>query len=171
MERRNLAARIGHWSTQHRRIAIGGWLGLVVVALALSSGVGLNIIKQENLGSGESRRADQAQAKAGFYDRATEQILIQSRNGETIASPRFKAAVSDAASTVRRSPNVFNVESPLRIGNEGQVSRDRRSALVVFDVRGDSDQTEDRVGPILDSVATVQGRHPGFRVEQFGDAS
>src|SRR3954447_2196921 len=147
MHEHNLAARIGHWSAQHRKLAIWGWLGLVVVCLGLSASFGLNTIKPENQGTGESRQADQTQARAGYFDRATEQVLVQGRNGETIASPRFKAAVADVAGTVRRQPFVRDVKSPLVPGNERQVSRDRCSSLVIFDVRGDQDQTEKRVEP------------------------
>ena len=33
MRTRNLAARIGRWSSQHRRLAIFGWIGFVVICV------------------------------------------------------------------------------------------------------------------------------------------
>ncbi|MEA2440153.1 MAG: hypothetical protein QOH76_1577, partial [Thermoleophilaceae bacterium] len=32
MKTRNLAARAGHWSAQHRKIAIFGWIAFVVLS-------------------------------------------------------------------------------------------------------------------------------------------
>ena len=53
----NLAARAGRWSAQHRKLAIWGWLGLVVLVFAIGSGAGT--VTQENAqsGVGESGRA------------------------------------------------------------------------------------------------------------------
>ena len=34
-QKRNLAARMGRWSAQHRKKAIFGWLAFVIVAFAL----------------------------------------------------------------------------------------------------------------------------------------
>ena len=39
-----------------------------------------------------------------------------------------------------------------------------------FEIAGDSDETADRVDPVLTAVDGVQARHPGLLVEQFGDA-
>ncbi len=40
MEKRNLAARAAHWSATHRKTAIFGWLGFVVVAFFVGNAVG-----------------------------------------------------------------------------------------------------------------------------------
>jgi RND superfamily putative drug exporter len=66
---------------------------------------------------------------------------------------------------------VRKVESPLAKGNEGQVSKDGRSALVTFDIPGDAKVSEDRVDSSLAATAAAQKAHPGLRIEQFGDAS
>src|SRR5204863_1804854 len=171
MPGRNLTARAAHWSAQHRKIAIFGWLGAVVASIFLAGAFGLNTIKPENQGVGQSRTADRIEAKAGFFDKANENVHIRALGSETVRSPRFRAAIDDVAGTVSRFATVRNVKSPLRVGNEGQISRDRRSALVNFDIAGDKDKAQDRVGPILAAVAAAQGRHPQFRIEQFGDAS
>jgi RND superfamily putative drug exporter len=171
MHRRNLTARAAHWSARHRKLAIFGWLGAVVASVLLSGAFGLNTIKLENQGVGESKRGDQIQAKAGFFDRANENVLIQARGGQTADSPAFRAAITDVAGRLRAFPDVRAIKSPLAAGNEGQISRDRHSALVNFYIRGDQDQAKDRVAPILAAMAAAQARHPQLRVEQFGDAS
>ena len=39
--RRNLAAQMGHWSATHRKKAIWGWLGFVVLAFAIGQAIGM----------------------------------------------------------------------------------------------------------------------------------
>jgi anti-anti-sigma factor len=172
MPKRNLAQRAGRWSARHRRIAILGWLALVVASILVGGAVGTQQLADEDLGNGESRQADQILADAGFADRATEQVLVQGRSGAlTVRDPAFRAAVGDVTRTLARFPTIVDLKSPLSRRNAGQVSRDGRSALVAFDIRGDSEAAKDRVGPILDAVAQVQQRHPRLLVEEFGDAS
>jgi uncharacterized membrane protein YdfJ with MMPL/SSD domain len=168
----NLAQRAARWSARHRRVAIVGWIVLVVASVVIGGAVGTQKLDQEDLGSGQSRQADQILADAGFNDRAAESVLVQSPTGAlTITDPAFKAGVADVAVALRRAENVTDVRSPLLPGNAQQVSRDGSSALVDFDVVGDEDAAEDRVGPILDTVAQVDERHPRLLIEEFGDAS
>jgi anti-anti-sigma factor len=172
MESRNLAERAGRWSARHRRVAILGWLAIVIASVAIGGAVGTEHIAEEDLGNGESRAADQVLAGGGFTDRATEQVLIQDERGQlTFASPRFRAAVDDVAERVRQFDTVTDVKSPLSPLNTGQISEDRREALVQFDILGDSEQAEERVAPIEAAVAELDRSHPGLRIEQFGEAS
>jgi anti-anti-sigma factor len=172
MQHGNLAQRAARWSARHRRIAILGWLGLVVVSIFIGGAVGQKNIKTQDQNSGQARKADHILAEGGFFDRAHEQVLIQGENGGiTVADPRFRRAIDDVVVRLRRTPNALDVQSPRAPANSGQISADRRSALVTFDIRGDSDQSENRVGPILDEVARLDRAHPGVRIEEFGDAS
>src|SRR3954449_5961451 len=119
MHGRNLTARAAHWSAQHRKVAIFGWLGAVVVAIALSGALGLNTIKAQDQGVRESGHAARVEAAAGFFDRANENVFIASRDGTKTDSPRFRAAVADVIGVVRGERYVRNVKSPLTAGNEG----------------------------------------------------
>ncbi|HMJ32442.1 MAG TPA: anti-sigma factor antagonist [Baekduia sp.] len=170
--RPNIAQRAARWSAEHRRVAIFGWLALVVASVLIGNAAGTKHIADEDLGNGQSRQGDQILADAGFSDRASEEVLIQAqRRGLTAQDPAFRAAVRDVVAQLRRFPTVLDVKSPLTPENEGQISRDQRSALVQFDIRGDSEQAKDRVGPILDAIARIDQRHPQLRIEEFGDAS
>ncbi|HWI73658.1 MAG TPA: anti-sigma factor antagonist [Baekduia sp.] len=170
--RPNMAQRAARWSAEHRRVAVLGWLALVVASVLIGSAAGTKHIADEDLGSGQSRQGDQILADAGFNDRASEEVLIQAqRSGLTVQDPAFQAGVRDVVAQLRRFPTVIDVKSPLTPENQGQIARDQRSALVQFDIRGDSEQAKDRVGPILDAVARVDQRHPQLRIEEFGDAS
>jgi uncharacterized membrane protein YdfJ with MMPL/SSD domain len=165
----NLAARAGRWSAQHRRIAIFGWLAVVILAFAIGSSVGTNTIDLNRAGAGESGRAART-LDDNFPKRAEEQAFVQSSRLKA-TDPKFKAAVADVVRRLEHTRYVRDVDSPYSRGNRGQISRDGRSVLVNFEVPGDSDQVKDRVDAPLASVAAAQRSHPGLRIDEFGNAS
>ena len=166
-----LAARMGRWSAAHRKTAIFGWIGLVLVALAVGSALGTKTIQRGHDGTGSSGRADRILADE-FPQPAAEQVLVQARHGALrTTDPRVRAAVSDVVARLSPLPQVKDVKSPFAPGNAGQISKDGRSLVVRFDLRGKSEDAADRVQPALDAVARVQAAHPSLRIEQFGDAS
>src|SRR4051794_32545279 len=169
--KRNLAARAGYWSAKHRKLAIGGWLAFVVIAFVLGGAIGTNTLSDDDSGNGESRVADKAITAADFPDKADEQVLVQSRDGKlTVKDPKFKTAVAGVVTELKSAKDVVDVQSPLKKGNEGQVSKDGRSALVTFSIPGD-EELDTKVVPSLNSTAAAQRAHPDLRIEQFGDAS
>jgi len=168
----NLAARAGRWSAQHRKKAIFGWLAFVIIAFIIGGAVGTKTLAPEDQGNGSSKAADQAIANSDFPDESSEQVLVQSRDGSVKASdPAFQAAVADVAKRLDAAKHVTDVETPYAKGNEGQISKDGRSALVTFKIPGDDEDSIDRVDASENAVAAAQKAHPDLRVEQFGDAS
>jgi uncharacterized membrane protein YdfJ with MMPL/SSD domain len=167
---RNLAARMGRWSARHRKIAIFGWLGFVVVSLYLGFiVVGMKELDPADAGAGESGRM------AGILDDeweqpAGERVLVQSPS-LTARDAKFKATVADVVRRLDTTKDVTAIRSPLKAENFNLVSADGRSALIDFQVAGDPDDAVDKVAPILDTVERAQAAHPEFVVEQFGDAS
>ena len=170
MPHSNLAARAGRWSAQHRKTAIFGWLAFVAIAFVIGGMVGTKTLAPEEQGNGSSRVADQARADA-FPKEASESVLVQARNGQKATDPEFRAAIGDVAAKLGAAKNVTDVESPLAKGNEGQISKDGRSALVSFKVPGDLEESEANVDTSLAAVAAAQKANPELRIEQFGDAS
>src|SRR3954452_13937818 len=167
----NWAARAGSWSARHRRAAVLGWILFVLLAGGIGSAVGTIHIKDEDQGNGEARTAQRAIAKAGLKDRASEQVLVETRGALKVTAPGFRAAILDVQRRLAANRYVTQLDSPFTQGNAGQVSTDQRAALVLFQIRGTKDQAEDRVGPILDSVTAAQRAHPQLRIEEVGDAS
>ena len=165
---RNLAARAGRWSAQHRKKAILGWLAFVVLAAVLGGSVGTKTLDQSDFGIGESGRADKA-VSDHFPDKAPESVLIQSRSGASTEDPRFRAVVDDVVTRLEGARNVRNVASPYGPDAAGLLSEDGRSALVTFELPGD--KPEDKVDPSLDAVSALSAEHRAFRIEQFGDGS
>jgi uncharacterized membrane protein YdfJ with MMPL/SSD domain len=164
---RNVAQRAAHWSAEHRKTAIFGWLAFVVVAVLLGNAVGKNMIQDADLFSGESRRAEQTLYDAGMRPN-DEHLLIQSRK-LTVDDPEFAATIKDAAARLSRTEDVKNVVSPLT--GEAPISEDEHSALVDFEITGDSLEAAKRLEPAKEAVSAVQDAHPQLRVEQFGSVS
>jgi len=165
---RNLAARMGRWSAAHWRTATFGWLAFVIVAFMLAGMVGMKNLENAT-GPGESGRADRI-LEAGFKRPAGEMVLIQSRS-LTASDPAFSAAIEDVVARVSKVADVQNVRSPLAPGAAGQISKDGRSALVAFEIRGDQDKAIEKIDPVLASVSAAQRAHPDFYIGEFGEAS
>jgi uncharacterized membrane protein YdfJ with MMPL/SSD domain len=166
----NVAGRAGRWSAAHWKAAVGAWLAFCVVAIALGSVAGTKMLKQSDTAAGGAKKAEQMLKRAGFPDQAGESVLVQSKSS-TLSAPAFRATVNDVLRAISALPQVERVHSPFAAGNGGQVSHDRRSALVEFEIRGDVDKSDKKVQPILDAVSRVQATHAGFTVAEFGFAS
>jgi uncharacterized membrane protein YdfJ with MMPL/SSD domain len=164
---RNLAARAAHWSAEHRKTAIFGWLGFVVVAVLLGNAVGKNTIQGADQFSGEAGKAEQTLYDSGLRPN-TEHLLIQSKELK-VEDPEFKATIQQATARLSRTEDVRNVQSPLT--GDAPVSLDQHSALVQFDITGDSLEAAKRLEPSNEAVSAVQADHPQLRVEQFGGVS
>jgi len=168
----NLASRAARWSAGHRKTAIFGWLAFVVIAFVLAGAVGgQKTIADEDYGNGSSKVADQAIAKADFRESAEEQVLVQGKGSLKASSAEFKAAVNDTVARLERTKGVDKIESPYANGNEGQLSKDGRSALITFEIPGEDNITEDRVDTTLAATAAAQKANPNVFIGQFGDAS
>ncbi|WP_107067937.1 MMPL family transporter [Streptomyces sp. MUSC 125] len=167
---RGLAARAGGWSAQHRWAAVGIWVLFVVLATGLGSAAGRIDVDQSNQLKGETHTAAQIIDDAGIKQPAGETVLVQSEDSDVKAtSGEFRAAVADVVKAVGGTGKAMNVASPY---DTHTISRDGRSALVQFDLRGDAKTASDRIEPVLNAVAGVQKDHQGsLRIEEIGGAS
>src|SRR6266511_1489518 len=163
----NLAARAGRWSAAHWKTAVAVWVAFVAVAIGVGTSVGTHKLSMSEQSTGETARAEQILASAGFKTPASEAVLVRSHNS-TVADPTFRATVQGVLAKLRTMPQVRN----LRTGAAGEVSKDRRAQLIEFDMKGKSDTADKRVQPLLDAVAGLQkASRPGFTVAEFGMAS
>src|SRR3954470_11622415 len=112
------AARIAAWSGRHRKKAIWGWLGFVLVVFALGNAVGTTQISDVDQFSGESHRAEQALDRAGM--RPVEEVVFVQSDKLTVNDPEFRDAVGDVTGRLSKLKYVENVKSPL--GGGGNVS-------------------------------------------------
>ena len=103
MQSRNLAARAGRWSAQHRKTAIFGWILFVVLASVVGGKVGPNDLDESASGNGESKRGDMIVKAAGFPDQAGEQVLVQGKGLMKADDPQVTAAVTDVVGRLKGS--------------------------------------------------------------------
>ena len=171
MKRTGITSRTARWSARHKKTAIFGWIALVLASLVVGNLVGTKNLADEDQNNGDSRKAEQILADAGFPDDASESVLIQSRGKLRASDPAFRAAIRDVESRLAKVPHVAELESPLARENAGQVSKDRRSAVIRFELQGDDDQVIERVEATIAAASAAGRAHPGLRIEEFGDAS
>ena len=166
---RGLAARAGGWSARHRWAAVGIWVLFVVLAMGLGSAAGRVDVKDSDQLKGETHTAAKIIEDAGIDEPASETVLIQARDaGGKATDADFRAAVAAVMKAVEGTGKVTDVTSPY---DTKTISKDGRSALVQFDMRGEADTAGDRVEPVLKAVEGVQKEHGSLRIEEIGGAS
>ncbi|MET9033072.1 MMPL family transporter [Streptomyces mirabilis] len=166
---RGIAARAGGWSARHRWAAVGIWVLFVVLAMGLGSAAGRVDVKESDQLKGETHTAAKIIEDSGIKAPAGESVLIQGKDTNVKATDAdFRAAVTAVVKAVEGTGKVTDVTSPY---DTKTISRDGRSALVQFDMRGDADTAGDRVEPVLNAVKGVQKDHAGLRIEEIGGAS
>ncbi|NEE15777.1 MMPL family transporter [Streptomyces sp. SID7499] len=166
---RGLAARAGGWSARHRWAAVGIWVLFVVLAMGLGSAAGRVDVKDSDQLKGETHTAARIVEEAGIDEPASETVLIQARGGDLKATdPEFRDAVESVVRAVEGTGRVTHVTSPY---DTKTISKDGHSALVQFDMRGESDTAGERVEPVLKAVEDVQEDHESLRIEEIGGAS
>lgn len=166
---RGIAARAGGWSARHRWAAVGIWVLFVVLAMGLGSAAGTVELKDSDQLSGETGRAAAIAEEAGIDEPAGETVLVQGRDaGVKATSTEFRAAVDAVMKAVEGTGKVTNVTSPY---DTDTISKDGRSALVQFDMRGEAETAGERVEPVLKAVEEVQKDHGSLLIEEIGGAS
>ena len=168
-KKHHIAARMGHWSATHRKTAIFGWFGFVIVAFAIGTfAITQKQIVYETAQPGESGRAEKILYE-DFKQPAGESILIQHPELRA-TNPAFQAVVRDAfraskASTCREG-RVTVRRRELRTGL-------RRPALGSrgLEIAGESDKAIDKIDPVVAQVKEVQSAHPDFFVGSVGDST
>jgi RND superfamily putative drug exporter len=164
--------KIAGWSARHRKTAVFGWLFLVAAVL-----VGSHMLPASNVQSydvGQSGQAEQTLHQLNVTSPPSEDVLIQARApGRAFASDaELRQTVQQVATALRGLPRAAaDVRSPLSAGGGSLVSGNGHSALVTFNVPGNSDNMEQTVLPDLNAVAAIQARHPDLLVQEAGDAS
>ena len=166
----NLAGRAGRWSAAHWKTAAFGWIAFGVLIVFVAGAVGGREMEPWAIANGESRRAEQILDEGNFRIPARESVLIQSA-WATFEHPSFSSAVANVVQALSRQPNVANIVSPVEQPGAGLVSSDQHSVLVQFDVKGDAEDAEGKIGPILAAIDDVQSGNPSLIIEEFGQAS
>ena len=158
---RGVAARAGVWSAQHRKTAIWGWLGFVLLAFAIGGGGRDQDARQlpdrsrgvrprgshDRQGVPEARRRDGARPER---QRRTRRARLP-RGGRRCAAPAGGGARTQERSRV-----------PTRRATAGRSRRDGHSALLRFQIAGDDDRGQGPRGAGADARSRRPGRPSGL---------
>src|SRR3954453_72315 len=143
---------MGRWSVDNRKKAIFGWLAFVIVSFVIGGAVGVSKPKNDQTYVGDSGKAHQL-VDQHFPTENVESVLIR---GRSASDPGVKAAVDDTIASVSKLKGVYAVDSPYTKGNESQLSKDGKSVLVNFKLRGDETAAENAIAPVLAAVDRVK---------------
>ncbi len=165
---KGIAARAGHWSASHRKLAIWGWVALLVVAIFVGNSIPAKQLTDTDKAVGESGRAQVTLDKA-FPQPASEMVLVHS-DKKTYDDAGFHAASDDLVKSLRDLGVVATVTDPYEHHGD-LVSKDKHSVLVTLDIKGDADKAVDKVDPIVRSVESSQAAHRDMRIESFGTSA
>ena len=168
MRPKGFAARAGNWSARHRKTAIFGWLAFVIVSLAVGMSLGTQTQTTADQYSGEAGRAAHAVEDSDLKPKADEQVLIYS-DTFSVNDSRFRAAVADVEQRLDRLPVVEKRESPY--STPGAISKDKRAALINFEIRGDADTATERIDPVIAAVEAAEKANPSVNIEQSGTSA
>jgi putative drug exporter of the RND superfamily len=151
----NLTGRVARFSARRRWLVLGAWAVAVVASAAAIAGLlGSALTTDDDFtGRPEAERAEQVLQRsfpaARGADRGfqVDEAVIVTSSRLTAGDPRFERRMSTLAAELRTAGAGRVVAGP--------VSRDRHSALLLVDLRGD-------VEPVVERVAAANGRD-GFR--------
>src|SRR5215510_3405871 len=137
----HLAARMGRWSASHWKTAVFGWLILVVAVFYVGGKVGMKTIATQDTNVGQAHKADDILTHSAFQqtDPQGELVLVQSTK-YTAGTPEFRAVVRDVVTSAAGHPGMKNLRSPYEGGHADQISADRHSALVTWEMKGKYEQ-------------------------------
>jgi len=168
----NIAARMGRWSATHWKTAVFGWLAFVVAALFIGNVVGTKQIDDADTNVGQAHAADTIIKEAGFADQEVQQefVLVQSKS-LTADAPAFKAVVNDVVRSVGSHSTIEKLQSPYDPGHADQISKDRHTVQVTFQMKGDAGLAKKNVDALTAGTAAVAKQHPSFFVGEAGAAS
>ncbi|WP_070011825.1 MMPL family transporter [Streptomyces abyssalis] len=159
--RPGLAARLGGWSTRHRRTAVFGWLLFVVLAAAAGGVTGVAEMNESEGMSGDSARAERILEDAGIEAPAGEMVMVtgEGRQG-------WQQVAGEVATAVEATGEAEQVRRAVP-------SEDGRAGLLEFRMKGEAESAGERVQPVMDAVEKVRAAHEGegVTVHQYGQAS
>ncbi|OSP43301.1 MULTISPECIES: MMPL family transporter [unclassified Streptomyces] len=164
MRRKPATVRIARWSATHPWSAIGLWAVFVAACLFLGGAAGTNALGDEESGVRESGLAGRIVHSGDFPEKAEENVLITAADGRSLDPAAAQDAAADVTRRMKTLTGVESVGRPVASPNGGAL-------LVPVTMKGDTENADRRIQPLLDASAATEDAHEGLRVEQVGTGS
>ncbi len=160
---RHLMTRAARWSATHPWWALTLWVVFVVGALLAGGAMGTQRAGDSDLAIGQSGRSAEIAKAGGLGERPVENVLVTPRTGD-LDPAEAKEAAADAARRLKGLEEVAEVGAPVP-------AKDGSALLVPLTMKGDPEQADGKVGPLLNAVQATQDEFSSLRVELVGSAS
>jgi RND superfamily putative drug exporter len=167
--RRNIAARAGRWSAQHRKTAVIGWLVFTFAAFVVGNMLGSQTLEQTELGVGDSGQAEKLVGEA-FPEDAQEMVLISSTKLDS-RDPAFVARVHGLEKKLAATAGVKDVVGPYDADATNAVSEDGTAVRLGYSLLGDETETAKAVKAPLKVIASAARANRDLVYEPFGEVS
>ncbi|MEV0785985.1 MMPL family transporter [Streptomyces sp. NPDC050423] len=148
----------------HPWSAIGLWTVFVALCLFLGGAAGTNGISDDESGVRESGRAGKIVHSGHFTEKPEENVLITAGDGGKLDQREARAAAGELTRRLKALPEVESVGKPVP-------SPGGQALLVPATMRGDTENADTRVQPLLDVSAAVERAHDGLRIDEVGTGS
>ena len=165
----NPIGKIFAWSAAHRWWVIAAFVMVLASTMFVLSSVETKLL--DYYGEGESAVGQQLVVD-GFEVLAvpTEQLVFSNPSLDA-QSPAFRSTVQGLVDQLAGLPEVESVVSYYDTGDQGMVSEDGHVVLAQVVVTGDSEDAEDKIEAILDTVYAANAEDSGFEISMVGPSS
>jgi putative drug exporter of the RND superfamily len=161
--------RLTRWTISHRRLAVIGWIVLVIAISVIGSSVGTRNATSFSLPGTDSQKAyDLLQQDFSSRSGDVDQIVFHVEKG-SVTAPAVTSKAEAMLKEVRSAPHVVDVTSPFGTEGAAQVSKDGRTAFatVDFDERA-NELPKDAIEHVIEIAEGA--RTEGLGVELGGQA-
>ena len=165
----SFTGRIAGWSARHRWWVVTASVMVILLAMFALNTVEMKILDYN--GEGESVRGrDLIDERFDVAVAPTEQLVF-SNPSLGVDDPVFRSTVEGLVQQLRTLPEVASVASYYDTNSPNMVSEDGSVLLAQVVIEGDTDDAEDKIDAILDTVHAAGEDADGFEIVMAGDTS
>jgi putative drug exporter of the RND superfamily len=158
---------LSRWCIAHRRVVIGGWVLIAVLATVIAGALGRRYATNFTLSGTESQHVVALLGKEFDSQSGDLDTIVFHTDRGTIDDAPVRGAITALLSKVQRMPHVVSVISPYSRLGAVEASNDRRSAFATVDYDKRANLLPDKTGqPLLDAVNAINV--PGLKIAAGG---
>jgi len=162
--------RVAGWSARHRWVVLGTTVVLLVLAFLLSGALGVKT--SDVFGTSDARKGTELYEDRFDIIEPADELILFSNPDMDVDDQNFRITVDNLVAELRTHEGVSSVASYYDTNDESMVSADRHVliARLVFEP-AESEQVEDWVKPVMDTVGDANDSVAGFEIDMLGGTS
>ena len=156
--RPSLSTRWGAWVARHRWWVLGAWGVLLVLAVLATPHLTRNLSAPDYSVTGSDSAEVTDVIQSDFTAAGAEQdIIVFDSDDLKVTDKEYADAIDRVVKAVKKKSWVVAVVSPLDVGAESQISKDKTAAYATLGLNGDDRQRADRSAELQDVVKEAVG--------------